>query len=142
MIAKFMEILKKLWNGEAKIHYGEIAVPELEWHTAELQNGWAGHLYCAKNALNQVTIEGSIYPKASELVTHRMIVAELPRVYRPKGKGIGIPVYCINVGPYGGMIGFVIDNTGFLRVVDPLADKLKSSTIPEQQASFNVIYMA
>jgi hypothetical protein len=62
-------------------------------------------------------------------------------VYRPKGQGIGIPAYCVNVGPYGGMIGFIIDPTRFLRVVDPLADKLKSSTTPEQQTSFNVIYM-
>ena len=118
----------------------QFAAPE--WHELPLINDWTGHLYCAKNALNQVTIEGNIYPKASELVTHRMIVAELPGVYRPKGKGIGIPVFCINVGPYGGMIGFVIDDTGFLRVVDPLADKLKSSTTPEQKTSFNVIYMA
>ena len=122
-------------------NFAALAAP-LEWHELPLINGWAGHLYCAKNALNQVTIEGNIYPKASELVTHRMIVAELPGVYRPKGQGIGIPVNCVNVGPYGGMIGFVIDSTGFLRVVDPLADKLKSSTIPEQQTSFNVIYMA
>ena len=143
MIAKIMRVLKNMFGDGTKIHYKEIAVPELEWHTADLQNGWAGHLYCAKNALNQVTIKGNIYPKASELVTHRMIVAELPGVYQPKRKkGIGIPVYCINVYPFGGMIGFVIDDTGFLRVVDPLADKLKSSTKPEQLASFNVIYMA
>ena len=141
MIAKIMRVLKNMFGDGTKIHYKEIAVPELEWHTVDLQNGWTGNLYYAKNALNQVTIEGYIYPKASELVTHRMIVAELPGVYRPKGQGIGIPVYCINVAPYGGMIGFVIDNTGFLRVVDPLADKLKSSTTPEQKTSFNVIYM-
>jgi hypothetical protein len=125
MIAKFMEILKKLWNGEAKIHYGEIAVPELEWHTAELQNGWTGKIEYAKPVSNFVVVEGRALGKSSS--SHREILAILPAGYHQIGNtGIAVPVYCSNLSPYGGMMGIIIVSNGEIRIVDPLASAVNS----------------
>lgn len=123
MIAKLMEILKKLWNGKAKIHVDEIAVPELEWHTAELQNGWTGSLQYAKNVLGQaIILGGPLNHNADAVTAHRTIIATLPTEYKPKfNVGLCITANCSNLSPYGGMIGFILSNNCEIRIVDPLA---------------------
>jgi len=141
MIAKLMEILKKLWNGKAKIHYGEIAVPEMEWHTADLQNGWTGNLYYAKNIFGQVMIKASSLGNGT--AEHRTIIASLPAGYKPfVNCGVGIAVSCTNVNPYGVMLGFIVDNAGDIRIVDPLATAFKDQASSAPIVSFQAIYMA
>ena len=140
MIAKIMRVLKNMFGDGTKIHCKEIAVPELEWHTADLQNGWTGNLYYAKNIFGQVMIKASNLGNGT--AEHRTIIASLPAGYKPfVNCGVGIAANCTNVGPYGAMLGFIVDNAGDIRIVDPLATVFKDQASSVPTVSFQAIYM-
>ncbi len=109
-------------------NFAALAAP-LEWHTAELQNGWTGSLQYAKNVPGQAMIKGvNLNPGTA---AHRTVIATVPATYKPiASAAFGIVAACGNLAPYGAMIGILLDKDCNIRIVDPLAAAVKGASSP------------